>query len=101
MSAGSFARFSSFQRTAGRSLAPGRPSRVQSGSPFFTETRNFLCSLRHLADDILDEIFARLQKVIEADRLSAMPSKPRLNSAEISSRCGARTSAIGRLWLSK
>jgi len=55
--------------------------------------------LRHLADNLRDELLARLQQIVERDSFSVMPSKPRANSCEMSSRGGESTSTIGRFWL--
>lgn len=84
LSALNLARFSSFQRTAGRSLMPGRSSRARSGSPRFTDTRKRRC-----ASGILPTI-SRIRSSRAFNRSSRLtgsltiPSKPRLYSAEMS-----------------
>jgi hypothetical protein len=70
LSARSFPRCSSFQRTAGRSLAPGTSSRDQSGSPRFTGIRNRLCCSGILPTISAARFRARLQEVVQAHRLS-------------------------------
>jgi len=55
---GSFARFSSFQRTAGRFFTPGMSKRDQSGSPLLHRNQKFHMLFRHNAS-ILAKLFSR------------------------------------------